>query len=444
MKKLIWLVVIIVLSISACKVKQLIEPDNPRDAYSKSLDKAGLAGSELGKQWIKAGEDVLKDSLVITLPYKESAYMFQHEANAFSWRFNVKRGRKVIVNASAMNNDSLHIFTELFRIQPGTVPDLVAYSGKHDRVEFIAEEDESLMLRVQPELLAKGRLTVTVTTEASLGFPVAGKNSSATGSFWGADRDGGARRHKGVDIFAPKGTPVIAVEDGIITRTGENRLGGKVVWLSVFSEGKSIYYAHLDTHLVQPGARVKKGDTLGLVGNTGNAQFTAPHLHFGIYSKGGAIDPFPFIENKVRDFPQMKADASLAGEWMRIKRKLNTKLFAGPDAKAKAVASIASETPLIISGAAGSWLRVRLPDGQPGYVQHQHVEKIDKELRNKKTASPYVVYDIPASSAAMIDTVEESAMAVYGEFNGHYLVRHNDKYAWTPKQTQADSTIAGK
>lgn len=444
MKKLIWLVVILVLGISACKVKQLIEPDNPREAYSKSLDNAGLAGSELGKQWIKAGEDALKDSVVISLPYKESAYIFPHEAKAYSWRFNLKTGRKLVVHASVLNNDSLRIFTELFRVKPGNLPELVEYSEKNNRVEFTAEENESLMLRIQPELLAKGRLTVTITTEASLGFPVAGKNSSATGSFWGADRDGGSRKHEGVDIFAPKGTPVVAVEDGFITRTGENRLGGKVVWQTVFREGKSIYYAHLDTQLVQPGARVKKGDTLGLVGNTGNARFTPAHLHFGIYTMSGAIDPFPFIEDKVREVPHIKADPALAGEWTRIKKKLSTKLLISPDARAKAVASIAAETPLLISGAVGSWLRVRLPDGRSGYVQHQQVEKIDKELRTKKVAAPYIVYDVPSASATMIDTVRSAVVAVYGEFNDHYLVKHNNGIAWTPKQTQGVSTIAGK
>ena len=65
----------------------------------------------------------------------------------------------------------------------------------------------------------------------------------------------------------------------------------------------SVYYAHLDEQLVSQGQRVKKGDTLGLVGNTGNAKHTPPHLHFGIYTYNGAIDPLPFINKEIKTAP---------------------------------------------------------------------------------------------------------------------------------------------
>ncbi|RYY98431.1 MAG: M23 family metallopeptidase, partial [Chitinophagaceae bacterium] len=57
-----------------------------------------------------------------------------------------------------------------------------------------------------------------------------------------------------------------------------------------------LYYAHLDEQRVRPGQHVAAGDILGLVGNTGNARHTPAHLHFGIYTAGGAVDPFPFID----------------------------------------------------------------------------------------------------------------------------------------------------
>ncbi len=94
--------------------------------------------------------------------------------------------------------------------------------------------------------------------------------------------DGGNRNHEGVDIFAAKGTPVVAVANGFVTRTGNQGLGGKQVWLRDSSSGNAYYYAHLDSILTESGKQVRINDTLGFVGNTGNAAGGSPHLHFGI------------------------------------------------------------------------------------------------------------------------------------------------------------------
>ena len=131
---------------------------------------------------------------------------------------------------------------------------------------------------------------------SSMVFPVAGKKS-IIGSFWGAGRDGGKRKHEGIDIFARKGTPVVAVADGIVMEAGNTPRGGKTVWLRSFNDNFYYYYAHLDKHMVQFGETVKKGQHLGTVGNTGNAKLTPPHLHFGIYSYTGAIDPLPYVKH---------------------------------------------------------------------------------------------------------------------------------------------------
>src|SRR5690606_16676185 len=111
-------------------------------------------------------------------------------------------------------------------------------------------------------------------------------------------RDGDVRKHEGVDIFSSRGTPVVAASPGWVRRVGDNRLGGKVVWINNRELGISQYYAHLDSQLVRSGQQVNAGDTIGLVGNTGNAITTAPHLHFGIYKSGrGAVNPFPFLQD---------------------------------------------------------------------------------------------------------------------------------------------------
>jgi murein DD-endopeptidase MepM/ murein hydrolase activator NlpD len=127
-----------------------------------------------------------------------------------------------------------------------------------------------------------------------LATPVAGVRTATLRDTWHAYRTGG-RRHEGIDIFAPRGTPVLAATEGIVLRTGNNKLGGKVVW--VLGPGhQRHYYAHLDRYAsVYAGQRVQAGTILGYVGNTGNARGTPPHLHYGIYTRAGPINPFPLL-----------------------------------------------------------------------------------------------------------------------------------------------------
>jgi murein DD-endopeptidase MepM/ murein hydrolase activator NlpD len=131
---------------------------------------------------------------------------------------------------------------------------------------------------------------------AGMVYPVAGKKSFV-GSFWGSVRDGGKRKHEGIDIFARKGTPVVAIADGVVVDAGNTPRGGKTVWLRSFNDDYYYYYAHLNEQFVKAGQTVRKGTHLGTVGNTGNAKLTPPHLHFGIYSYTGAINPLPYVKN---------------------------------------------------------------------------------------------------------------------------------------------------
>ena len=130
----------------------------------------------------------------------------------------------------------------------------------------------------------------------TLRVPVMGVSSGALRDTWGAARAGG-RRHEGIDIFAPKGTPIIATTSGLILRVGENRLGGNVVWI-LGPGGQRHYYSHLDRFGdLKPRDLVVSGDIVGYVGNTGNARGTPSHLHYGVYALGtGAINPFPLLQ----------------------------------------------------------------------------------------------------------------------------------------------------
>jgi peptidoglycan LD-endopeptidase LytH len=117
--------------------------------------------------------------------------------------------------------------------------------------------------------------------------PGAGPGADRPG--WGAPRDGGRRRHQGIDLLAPAGTPLVAVADGTITRASnrDRGRGGITLWLRD-RRGTEYYYAHNQRNLAHAGQRVRAGQVVALVGATGNARGGPPHLHFQINPGGGA------------------------------------------------------------------------------------------------------------------------------------------------------------
>jgi len=125
-------------------------------------------------------------------------------------------------------------------------------------------------------------------------FPVAGPATFTND--WGYARPGG-RSHQGIDLFATKGTPVVAVADGSLFNVGFNGLGGWRLWVRDTS-GNGFYYAHLSAYspVAVEGASVTRGTVLGYVGDSGDAQGTSPHLHFEIHPGGGGpVPPYPIV-----------------------------------------------------------------------------------------------------------------------------------------------------
>jgi peptidoglycan LD-endopeptidase LytH len=134
--------------------------------------------------------------------------------------------------------------------------------------------------------------------DQSLAMPIASLKVKQVTNTWGADRSGN-RKHEGQDLFAPRGTPIYSATEGYVVRMGENSLGGNTV--SVLGAGGRVYYyAHLDSYAstLAVGDFVTPNTVLGKVGTTGNAKGTPPHLHFGVYSPGGVLNPLPLLTNR--------------------------------------------------------------------------------------------------------------------------------------------------
>jgi SH3-like domain-containing protein len=204
------------------------------------------------------------------------------------------------------------------------------------------------------------------------------------------------------------------------------------VWLSDVERGQTLYYAHLDRHNVTAGQEVDIGDTLGFVGNTGNARSTPPHLHFAVYRRGrGPIDPFPFVYRSAAKPAAVTADTSELGRVARARATVS--VLSSPEARAGTVTTIAAATPLQVDAATGPWFRVRLPDGTAGYVTSRLVESTRRALGRTDVATGTPLRDRPAPNAAVIGTAPGGALSVIGEFADYALVEIADGLtAWVP------------
>ena len=113
------------------------------------------------------------------------------------------------------------------------------------------------------------------------------------------------RRHEAMDILAPRGTPILSVEDGTIAKLFTSKAGGLTIYQFDPTTTYAYYYAHLDRYApgLHDGVRVKAGDVLGYVGTSGNAPPNTPHLHFAIFKlndkkqwwQGSALDPYAVL-----------------------------------------------------------------------------------------------------------------------------------------------------
>jgi peptidoglycan LD-endopeptidase LytH len=414
-----------VLFIAGCgEIESLITSRTPYEKYLNSLTDSGVINTAAGDEWKQAGVNIFNDTLLITLPYKEVLYFSPSRIYASGYMLPGKRGENIRVNVERDTTVTSQLFADLFFINNGEFEHVTSAGTEEIFLNHTISKTGMYFLRIQPELLGGGKFYLNISNYPSLAFPVEGKDSRAIRSFWGDRRDGGTREHKGVDIFADRGTPVLAAEDGVITRTGTNNLGGKVVWLSTLT--KSLYYAHLDSQAINPAQVVKKGDTLGFVGNTGNARFTPPHLHFGIYYRGeGAVDPFPYVKNYFASAAEPKVNDELLGSYARTIAA--TPVFFSPEGKRKN--NYPANTPLFIKGSTDKYYKVLLYNGSSVYIPHKAVSFNFNSVAHKNAASEILSNPHQNSYITGIINTGDEYIRI-GTADKFTLISFNDTYGW--------------
>jgi len=413
--------------LASCKTgtMNLFKAGSPHELYQRKLVSAGLDKTAIGGEWINLASGILQKPLTINIPYKETGYFSAENANAAAYRFNAIKGEKIQVSIMKKPAEAAVIYTDIW-LEPtgGTIKLLASADTLGNNIALDIEETGNYIIRLQPELLRSAEYTLEITSGPSLGFPTkTGRNNIQ--SFWGDGRDDNHRKHEGVDIFGKFRSPVVATNDGTVTRVNENNLGGKVVWFRPKGKDYTLYYAHLDEQAAKEGQEVLAGDTIGFMGNTGNAKTTLPHLHFGIYTFSGAVDPLPFINPVIKQATKITAPVSNLNKTFRTTSKVT--LRAASDNKSTGIAQIAPGTVVKINSATASWYKVELPNGEKGFLKTTEITQASKALRKLGiTTSNTSVYDKPDSLAAVKSKLSAGdKVDLLGNFGNYSLISTN-------------------
>ena len=376
---------------------------SPRTRYAAELrDRA----PEDADRWMAAADRALASPVDLTLPVRERVAWVAREVEAVAYAFELPEGRAFELRL----DEAFEGFVDLF-FQPRTdegftfAAKRVAQS-ENTGLTHVVREPGRYVVRLQAQVGFDGARTLELGTSPSLVFPVQGKNARAIQSFFGAPRESGRRAHHGVDIFAPRGTPVVAAADGSV-RVGVNRLGGNVVWQYDEGSGHYLYYAHLLDTAVRSGEHVSAGTVLGRVGTSGNAQGGAPHLHFGIYGRG-PLDPLPYVDDRARKVPDPAPGDLQLGAWSRVVQR--TVLRRAPDARAEAGPPVDTGTAARLLAVRGTWGRVQLPDGSEGWLQARRLRAAERPLASFSADAPLSLFARPDPASRVTAVVPAGAI----------------------------------
>lgn len=291
-----------ILAAAACGALFCASSSTPWSAARETPKAAEHAPSVVqpagGEAWLRSAREALDNAKEIRIPSVELGALAGADGGAAAFALEGLGGQTLEITLARGDTASADpLYVEVFRVvnvlgQP-LRERLTALRPNASKLKTRLPSDGSYHVLVQTGASGVADYRLTLELAAALPFPVVGGERDSIRGLFGASRDAGRRHHEGVDIFVQRLTPVLAVAAGRAMPRRDS-LGGNTVWLN--TPGTSYYYAHLDRVAVRDGQSVRAGDVLGYVGNTGNADGTPSHLHFGVYRWGNKpIDPLPLL-----------------------------------------------------------------------------------------------------------------------------------------------------
>ncbi len=472
-----------VLAVSACSQSEevlRVEPAQSHQDYVAGLNAHGLSGTSAAQQWLDASVRVFSDSTRAMVPFVETTRFDPLTNPVLGYEFPGTLGQRIDID---IDTDLDGFFVDVFLLEGEHSGSLVGSNPRYpdplhswvaDRGELFFEPGESgrYLLRIQPRLLQGGRITVSLLPDAALDWPVPGTDRRQIWSYFGASRAGGARVHHGIDLFAPRGTPTVAVSPSAVMRVGERDLGGNVVILDDGDRGLRIYYAHLDEQIAVLGDQVEAGDVIGTIGNSGNAINTPPHLHLGIYQANWRrpVDPWYFFVAPDRTVQPPAPPEYEIGSWLRSTgevapirypaarsgvvqsparfdargRPVDVEQIAPSRQSAGAPVSepLSGGTALRLEGMRRELYRVALPTGEEGYVPRSSVEAAADPVEVIVVSEPLAAHvkpDVTSDVVARFGPGQE--VAILARFGDRYglVLRRNGRAAWVDLSQAARS-----
>ncbi|MFK7958868.1 MAG: peptidoglycan DD-metalloendopeptidase family protein [Lysobacterales bacterium] len=418
-RALAYALLVALLLLTACTSDRTPTPgaakNSQRDIYRDTLAKDPQAFRVLATRWGQQGEAALQSPIPVSLPYVEyqTARVGTPSAAAYRFPLDVDEILEIEVRRGA-------------GAAGGLIVDLLRSDGS-DWVSVLSLEPTESLLRYRPDVVGTFAVRAQATLESTgifalglvrkslLEFPVQTDSRQSVLSFFGAERDAGRRVHHGIDIFAPRGTPVLAAHDGMVVRVGESPKGGLHIWQR--SVEGSLYYAHLDSVAVESGDLVARGEIIGGVGNSGNARTTNPHLHFGVYQRWtGPLDPLPLTGSQRIPDPWLESLVA-APQWMRSRSDTVT-LNETPAPTTNPVEKITENQLVRVLARSGEWVRVMVSSGAQGYVAEQHLGPPGRI--QTQTDSPAILHLQPHLDAPQLTPVTTgtryTARGQFGQF----------------------------
>jgi murein DD-endopeptidase MepM/ murein hydrolase activator NlpD/SH3-like domain-containing protein len=420
------------LALTGCDGERIVAAEGPasHEEFARQLESNGLGETVMGQRWLEAAQTALSQPLEVIPPYAESGGFLAHRAGALGLIFDALDGQTLRLQFERRGDTSGRVYVELFYAREPLA------EARHVRLRGLAPDESSLevvlpydgryIVRLQPELLIDALYSLRLELDAAVPFPVQ-IDTETVGSFFGDPRDAGSRLHEGIDIFAPRNTPVVAVAAGrASTRTTPR--GGNVVWLR--TSKRSYYYAHLERAAFEGSREVAVGEVLGYVGNSGNAIATPTHLHFGVYRRGrGAMDPLPRLAARV--FGAAPEAPEFTPRHIRTRAgKLN--LRAAPDTSSNVLGQLDAGSILKASALRGDWLRVTTPGNVSGWIHTAYQGEVSTLGRWPAVAQMPLLDSLSSQArpVALVGAADE--LDVIGRHATHLLVRdaNGEKEGW--------------